>query len=215
MAEAVDAEVARLAGDDRYDTSRLAAEELLTRREVPTRAEAAADTPPVDLVFASGENWPDALGAGAAAAHTGAVFLLAHATDLDRVAATRSFLEDWDGRIGAASVAGGPVAITAGVITEIAPYVSQGQSDTEPITWPTDPSPEPTVSPTATASPTDATTREPDGAAEASSHGNGESHGDGGLRFRLAGPAARGPRRRGVPCRSRTGSARAAGGRCR
>lgn len=129
--------VRRFAGETRYDTSRLAAEELLARRGItgPTAGDGL-----VDLIFASGTNWPDALGAGAAAAKTGTLFLLTHPRDLDDAAATRSFLERWNGRIGRASVAGGPVAISGTVLNQLSPYVSDDEREpTEPIAWPTDP----------------------------------------------------------------------------
>jgi hypothetical protein len=166
------ATIERFAGATRYDTSRMAAEELLDRRDVPSPEEAPAggevdDAPLIDLIFASGGNWPDALGAGAAAARTDTVFLLAHPDDLDAGEATRSFLDRWDGRIGAANVAGGSVAVHGRVVTAIAQYVSTDETvESEPIEWPPDPfagnagatseptaSPSPSVSPSPTASP--------------------------------------------------------------
>lgn len=135
--DASGSEVRRFAGKTRYDTSRLAAEELLARRGITGPSDGDSL---LDLIFASGTNWPDALGAGAAAAETGALFLLTDPRDLDGAAATRSFLERWDGRIGRASVAGGPVAISGTVLNQLSPYVSDDEREpTEPIAWQPDP----------------------------------------------------------------------------
>jgi putative cell wall-binding protein len=140
VARASGAPVERFAGETRYDTSRLAAEALLARRERAGPAEADDSSEPVDLIFASGGNWPDALGAGAAAAMTEATFLLAHPEDLDAGMATRAFLEKWQQRIGIVSVAGGPIAVKGVVVTAISEYITVGdESERSPVEWPPDP----------------------------------------------------------------------------
>ncbi len=106
----------------------------------PSDSADPADAPRVDLVFASGVNWPDALGAGAAAAAQGAVFLLTHPEDIERSEAVLAFLDDWRAAIGAATVAGGPAAIAATIVDRLAEYAtSGGVSGVDPIAWPADP----------------------------------------------------------------------------
>lgn len=65
--------VERIAGNTRYDTSRLVAEAAV---------EAGAD--PRRPWLATGENWPDALATGPAAAADGGILLLTHGTHLER-----------------------------------------------------------------------------------------------------------------------------------
>ncbi len=197
--QVVDTEVVRIAGETRYDTSRLAAEELLDRRGVPTREDASADASPIDLIFASGGNWPDALGAGAAAARTDTVFLLAHPEDLDDGAATRTFLESWDGRIGAASVAGGPVAVAEPCRDRDLPVRHHGRDGVRAGELAQRPQRQ----------------HEPGRGHRGAAPRWSRPVGVGPASPGPAGPAARAPRRRGVPCPSRTGSRRAAGGRSR
>jgi hypothetical protein len=153
------AEVQRFAGTDRFDTARLAAEEVLLRRgdTVVTgeKDPTADDAPRLSLVFASGLNWPDALGAGAAAAATKTVFLLVARDDIAQSPATQQFLTDNDGRVDYAEVAGGSAAIRNAVVDALVKYVS-ATSDVEVEDWPPDPNPlvtataEPTDGPTAT-----------------------------------------------------------------
>lgn len=74
-------DVGRIAGASRYDTSRLVAEEAV-----------AAGADPSRLWLATGENWPDALAAGPAAAAGGGVLLLTHGTHLERSPAVRGWV---------------------------------------------------------------------------------------------------------------------------
>lgn len=83
--------VGRIAGSTRYDTSRLVAQ-----------AAVAAGADAGRVWIATGENWPDALAAGPAAAADGGVLLLAHGGAVDRSPAVRSWVRthvEGDGRL--------------------------------------------------------------------------------------------------------------------
>lgn len=96
------ADVDRIAGSDRYETSRLVA--------VAT-ANAGAD--PDRLWAATGLNWPDALAAGPAAAAGGGVLLLVHGTNVAASPAARAWARSHGGdRFG---LVGGRAAISLAV----------------------------------------------------------------------------------------------------
>lgn len=165
VAGLTDTTVDRFAGETRFDTSRLAAEDLLARQGVDREASRTEDDAPIDLIFASGQNWPDALGAGAAAAATGSLFLLTPPDDLDHAPDVQAFLDDWAEWIGGANVAGGPAAVAGKVLAAISEYVTTGKDvDGEPIDWPADPNGDASVVTTsddATVEPTEPSTEEP------------------------------------------------------
>lgn len=172
----------RFAGDDRFQTATLAATEVLARFPVlddggPTpppnagrasedsTAEPAGDPSeesteeprtPRPVLLASGRNWPDALGAGAATAALGGVFVLVDDTELEQSAATSDFLEDNADIVSRILVAGGTVAVASRVVIELATLeLGEAIDAGEPISWPADPSDaEPAEPATDSASPT-------------------------------------------------------------
>ena len=96
--------VSRLAGDDRYATSALAARASLDRG-----ASAAA------VYLATGRDFADGLVAGAAAGADGGILLLVDGQDLARSAATTAVLEERRADLREVHVVGGIVAISAAV----------------------------------------------------------------------------------------------------
>ena len=176
------ATVARLAGADRFDTAALAAVEIVERAPWPVEDDGPPDTatrnaseepteepsesateddasdPPTPrpILLASGRNWPDALGAGAATAALRGIFLLVDDDDLDESQATADFLEAHTGHVARLLIAGGPVAIDSDVVLALA-ELSLGEHIEvgEPIAWPRDPNEEPEPAPTATESETE------------------------------------------------------------
>ncbi len=104
VADATGRSVRRIAGGDRYATA----------NELAAAAVAAGASPARTLV-ASGERFPDALGAGAFVARTGDALVL---TSHGRVpSATREWLAQPD--VARAMAIGGRVAITDGVVAEL------------------------------------------------------------------------------------------------
>lgn len=151
--------VFRFAGVDRYDTSRLAADEVLRRWQEQVEEDGAdpnAEPTGLEVVLSSGLNWPDALGAGAAADRRGAVFMLTHATDLDASAAVRDWLVEHAEPLAHAIVTGGPVAVAPGVLEAVAEIIaSAGPNHDDPAPWDPDPfapdeGPDPAPSPVVT-----------------------------------------------------------------
>lgn len=133
--------VREFAGDDVYATSRILAEEQLERWSNEPDELHATDKG-IEVVVATGENWPDALGAGAAAVERGASFLLVHARDLGR---SRPAAE-WFTAHAASTVhvvaAGGPEAIEPDVLRDIEAIIrSKGPHTAPREEWPDDPSP--------------------------------------------------------------------------
>jgi len=131
--------VTRLAGTDRFDTARLAAE-LTLQRWAQALAEDGpspyADPTGWEVVMASGRNWPDALGAGAAAAERGALFLLTDDQTLDAAPATRQFLRDHAADVVHVVVSGGPAAVSDTMLEQLANEVgTQGPAAAPPEQW--------------------------------------------------------------------------------
>jgi putative cell wall-binding protein/glycerophosphoryl diester phosphodiesterase len=106
---AEDAEVRRIAGRDRYDTSRLIVE----------AAQAEADASRSILWLATGADWPDALAVGPAAAATGAPLLLVGPGDLDRSAPSRAVIEAQREDLRDVRAAGGAAAIAQRVLDQV------------------------------------------------------------------------------------------------
>jgi lactocepin len=98
--------VDRLAGEDRYATSLEVAD-----------AGVAAGLDPARTWFATGRNWPDALGAGPAVAATGAVLVLLDGFDLDGSPQARTWLDTRG--VERIVLVGGPDAIDPRVAVEI------------------------------------------------------------------------------------------------
>lgn len=100
-------EVARRAGATRYATSAAAATDALARwgdRRTP-------------VVFATGENFPDGLAAGALAAHLDGILLLVPGAEL--APEIRAFLRDNRARLRPGVIVGGPTAISESVHDEL------------------------------------------------------------------------------------------------
>lgn len=105
------ADVSRLWGDDRYDTSLAVA-----------KAAVDAGMSSELLWLASGGNWPDALVIGPLVAVDGGVMMLVHPDDLNDSPETRSFIEDND-PFTDIDLAGGPNTIAEDVRIQIAALV--------------------------------------------------------------------------------------------
>lgn len=146
----------RFGGASRYDTSQMAAVDVVRRVE-EWREDHTADPHAVDLglevVFASGANWPDALGAGASASVRGALFLLVHPEDVAHSPAARDYLASRAADFSHAVVAGGPNTVADDVLLQLGEIVlSDGPHTAEPIDWPEDPHAPPDPQPSATPS---------------------------------------------------------------
>ena len=115
---AAEATTSRFAGTDRYDTARLAADAWLRRRAAEPD-DPAEEYDGLEVVFATGTNWPDALGAGAAAAERGALFLLVHGRSLHHSGATRAWLREHAAEVVRGVVAGGSAAVADQVMRQI------------------------------------------------------------------------------------------------
>lgn len=130
----------RLEGADRYATARLLAEELLVRREADRQRRGPdpyAEPTGLEVVLATGDNWPDALGAAAAAARRGAAFLLAPTETLADAPSARQFLTEHAAELVRAVLSGGPVALSDRVLTEVAEIVvSDGPNRAPAEPWP-------------------------------------------------------------------------------
>ena len=124
-----------LAGDDAYGTSKVVADELLERwSEGPRNPNSYSDG--LEVVLATGENWPDSLGAGAAAAARGATFLLVHNQDLDASAPSRDWLGSHAADLVHAVAAGGPEAIWQPVLDQTESIIRSAGPHTAPReTW--------------------------------------------------------------------------------
>lgn len=104
-------DVRRIAGVTRYETS----------ASVALRSTSAVGADPSTLWLVSGENWPDALAAGPAAAATGATMLLVNPTDARRSPPVIAWLDDRvdDDRL-SITVIGGSGAVSDGAIVSLA-----------------------------------------------------------------------------------------------
>lgn len=100
----LDLDVTRLSGPDRYSSSVAVAEAALQRR-----------TGTVPLIVASGENFPDALSAGALAARQAGVLILVPSQSLPQGHPSRDFIEQRNDRLGDGVVVGGTKVISATV----------------------------------------------------------------------------------------------------
>jgi len=107
--------VVRLGGANRYETSRLIAQRMLSQG-LGTGA---------NLWVATGSNFPDALSAGAAAASQGAPILLVPGTSASIDAETASFIND-ELRSNRVYIAGGTSVVSSGILSSIAALASTG-----------------------------------------------------------------------------------------
>ncbi len=148
IAAAARAATTRIAGSDRFDTSARTADELL-QRWADLEAERGADpnAEPIgwQVVLASGRNWPDALGAGAAANRRGAIFLLVDDQRLEVSAAVRDWLRRHDGDVARAIVSGGAFAVSESVLDDVRAIVNGSGPHRGPAEpWPPNPHADPT-----------------------------------------------------------------------
>ncbi|MDQ3973263.1 MAG: cell wall-binding repeat-containing protein, partial [Actinomycetota bacterium] len=100
--------VERIFGATRYETARELAD-----------AAVAAGMSPQPTYVASGENFPDALVTGPAAAKRQGVLVLVHPSDLDNSPPTRQYLEQFETQIQDVFLLGGPGAISDAVEQQI------------------------------------------------------------------------------------------------
>jgi putative cell wall-binding protein len=105
---AADVRVQRIAGSNRYDTSRRIADLAKSAGARPSRT-----------AFATGRNFPDALAAGPVLARADGILLLLDGTDLSRSQATRSWVTQHAGSFEYIRVVGGTSVITEAVRWEI------------------------------------------------------------------------------------------------
>lgn len=103
--------VERLAGDTRYHTSRVVAEEALSR---------STDEATRPVVLATGKDFPDALTAGALAARLSGALVLAPPCALADAPPTREFLEANRTRLRPAVIVGGTAAVSQRVMEDVA-----------------------------------------------------------------------------------------------
>lgn len=117
--------VKRLAGADRYATSRAVAEVLVAQKVDASR-----------IWLATGQQFPDALAAGPTVASDLGVLLLVDPTTLSRSRATRSWLQEQVGELRSIRFLGGTAAISGNVVAEAEALVAAGPP----------PAPQPTAS---------------------------------------------------------------------
>ena len=98
-------EVVRLAGRDRYATS------VAVARDAFARFADDPDGESIDIVFATGADYPDGLAAGAVAARRGGLVLLVPPSDLAEDSPALAFLRSIADRVDSGVVLGGPGAI--------------------------------------------------------------------------------------------------------
>ncbi|MBW3664599.1 MAG: cell wall-binding repeat-containing protein [Actinobacteria bacterium] len=108
--------VTRLEGSTRYGTSVAVAEEALARHG-PGR---------IPVVFATGEDFPDGLTAGALAAQLGGVIVLVPSDHLATAPEVSAFLRAHRERLGGAVIVGGPVAVSEAVRQQLATALGGG-----------------------------------------------------------------------------------------
>lgn len=107
--------VERLAGPSRYGTSIAVVEAALARV-------AGQETP---VVFASGQNYPDALSAAALAARLGGTLVLVPRDDLDDAPPVPALLRERAGRLGKGVVVGGTSAVSEQVRQQLATLLQE------------------------------------------------------------------------------------------
>lgn len=130
------AEVREFAGSDRYSTSRIVADELLKRWD-DLANDPDEQSNGLEVMLTTGENWPDALGAGAAAAQENTAFLLVPDRHLDQGPDARGWLKDHAAALVHAVVAGGPNAVSPAVTGEVDTIIrSEGPHKAPPEDWP-------------------------------------------------------------------------------
>ncbi|MBW3659615.1 MAG: cell wall-binding repeat-containing protein, partial [Actinobacteria bacterium] len=131
--------VAVFSGEDTYETSRLMAEELLARwraEVAKTGGDPHAEPTGFELVGASGENWPDALGAAAAAAERDVPFVLVAKESLRASAGVERFLRDYAAPLAHVIVSGGAAAVSDRTTADIEAIARSAGPHTEPSpTW--------------------------------------------------------------------------------
>jgi putative cell wall-binding protein len=108
--------VTRLEGPTRYGTSVAVAEDALARHG-PGR---------IPVVFATGEDFPDGLTAGALAAQLGGVIVLVPSDDLAAAPEVAAFLRANRDRLGGAVIVGGSAAVSETVRQQLATALSGG-----------------------------------------------------------------------------------------
>lgn len=131
----------RLAGPDRYATSVAAASELLDRWAAAAAPRHTGEQPGREVVVATGRNWPDALGAAAAAARRRGVLVLVDGDGGQADDASGQWLQANAGRLDHGLVVGGPTAIGSGVLRALEEALRERGPHLEPSTvWPDPPS---------------------------------------------------------------------------
>lgn len=124
-----------LTGGDRYETSRAAAEEVLARWRQEVSEEGADphwEPTGFEVVAASGENWPDALGAAAAAAERDVPFLLVAKDALSGSRGTERFLRDHAETLAHVVVSGRHGAVSDRTLAEITEVATSAGPHREP-----------------------------------------------------------------------------------
>lgn len=124
----------RVAGASRYDTSIELAEEALARFDATTQP----------AVFASGDNFPDALAAGALAAGLGAPLLLVPSQSL--APQSEAFVRTHEARLAGGVVVGGPASATEYVVAQLDAAVRGAPAPPAPVA-PAEAEPQPAVAP--------------------------------------------------------------------
>jgi putative cell wall-binding protein len=115
----LDAEVERLAGEDRFGTSQAVAE-----------AAVDAGLAPWDLWFATGANFPDAIVAGPVVAGVGGILSLVDPDALSDSAGTEEFVADQGSIVFFVQVLGGTAAVSAAVERQILDLIAAGDDVT-------------------------------------------------------------------------------------
>lgn len=108
--------VERLAGADRYATSRIVADNAMARSPQVTKP----------VVLATGQDFPDALAAGGLAAHLSGALVLAPPCSLSQAEPVRDFLEDRRAELERAVIVGGTKAVSDRVREEVGEALDAG-----------------------------------------------------------------------------------------
>ncbi len=132
-----------LTGADRYETSRAAAEEILARwRDEVAEDGADPNWEPTgfEVVAASGENWPDALGAAAAAAERDVPFVMVARDALSGAGGVERFLREHADTLAHVVVSGGANAVSERTLDDIRTVAtSAGPQRDRTVRWAPDP----------------------------------------------------------------------------